>query len=285
MLGKLIKHEFKAVNRLMIPMHLGLILVTIVGRFYVQFAVNRWPSSAIDGYFTYNVWENLINFTLVSFYVIALIAIYAITNLYLLVLRPRKNLFTDEGYLTHTLPVSASEHIFSKLLVAAVWQLIDGLMLILSVIGMFANQDFFEGVATVWPEMVESFPYVFGVSAGIGMPLFLLMALMDMLSSILIIYMCLAIGHSFNSYRILASIGVYAGVSMMTNLLSSAFMALFGMNTYGPSISMFLVSSSAVSATDYFWSTFWFNSILAVIMGVGAFLTANYFMSKRLNLE
>ncbi|MCI8334454.1 MAG: hypothetical protein HFH25_07740 [Lachnospiraceae bacterium] len=252
MLGKLIKHEFKAVNRLMIPMHLGLILVTIVGRFYVQFAVNRWPSSAIDGYFTYNVWENLINFTLVSFYVIALIAIYAITNLYLLVLRPRKNLFTDEGYLTHTLPVSASEHIFSKLLVAAVWQLIDGLMLILS---------------------------------GIGMPLFLLMALMDMLSSILIIYMCLAIGHSFNSYRILASIGVYAGVSMITNLLSSAFMALFGMNTYGPSISMFLVSSSAVSATDYFWSTFWFNSILAVIMGVGAFLTANYFMSKRLNLE
>ncbi len=285
MLGKLIKHEFKAVNRLMIPMHLGLILVTIVGRFYVQFAMNRWPSSAVDGFYTYNVWENLINFTLVSFYVIALIAIYAITHLYLLVLRPRKNWFTDEGYLTHTLPVSTTDHIFSKLLVAVVWELIDGFMLILSVIGMFANQDFFEGLAELWPEMVESFPYVFGVSAGIGMPLFLLMALMDLLSSILIIYMCLAIGHSFNSHRILASVGVYVGVSMITNLLSSIFTATSGMNTFGSSISMFLVSSSFASATDYFWRSFWFNSILSVALGAGAFLIANYFMSRQLNLE
>ena len=41
MLGKLLKHEFKAVNRLMIPLHLGLVVITIIGRFYVQFVVNR----------------------------------------------------------------------------------------------------------------------------------------------------------------------------------------------------------------------------------------------------
>ena len=55
MLGKLIKYEFKAVNRLMIPLHLGLIAITIFGRFYVQLALNRprfndgnvWMTSAM----------------------------------------------------------------------------------------------------------------------------------------------------------------------------------------------------------------------------------------------
>ena len=38
MLGKLIKHEFHAVSRLLLPLHLALIAITFVGRFYVQFA-------------------------------------------------------------------------------------------------------------------------------------------------------------------------------------------------------------------------------------------------------
>lgn len=283
MLGKLIKHEFKAVNRLMIPIHLGLILVTIVGRFYIQFAVNRW-SNTVDAYFRYNVWESVINITLISFYIIALIAIYIVTNLYLCVLRPRKNLFTDEGYLTHTLPASAAEHIWSKLIVAGIWSLVDGLLLVLSVVAMFANKWFFQGVQELWSELVRSFPDVFGVSAGLGMPLFLIMALLDLLSGILIFYMCLAIGHSFNSHRILASIGIYVGVSMATNLISSIYTALSGVSTFGSNLSLFLYSDS-MSASRYFWGSFWFTSLLSVAMGVGAFLLTNYFMSKKLNLE
>lgn len=283
MLGKLIKHEFKAVNRLMIPIHLGLILVTIVGRFYVQFAMNRW-SNTVDAYFRYNVWENVINVTLISFYIIALIAIYIVTQLYLCVLRPRKNLFTDEGYLTHTLPASAAEHILSKLIVAAVWSLVDGLLLTLSVLTMFANKTFFRAVGQLWDELIRSFPDVFGVSAGLGMPLFLIMAFLDLLSGILIFYMCLAIGHSFNTHRILASIGVYVGVSMASNLITSIYTALSGVSTFGSNLSLFLYSDS-MSASRYFWGSFWFTSLLSVGMGVGAFLLTNYFMSRKLNLE
>ena len=44
MLGKLIKNEFKAVNRLMLPLHLGLIVITIIGRFYIQFTVFNDPT-------------------------------------------------------------------------------------------------------------------------------------------------------------------------------------------------------------------------------------------------
>ena len=101
MLGKLLKHEFRAVNRLMIPLHLGLVVITIIGRFYVQFVMNREHVN-YDNY-TLRMWEGLMDVMLVSAYVIALIAIFVITWLYLDILRFRKNLFTDEGYLMHTL--------------------------------------------------------------------------------------------------------------------------------------------------------------------------------------
>ena len=106
MLGKLLKHEFRAVNRLMIPLHLGLVVITIIGRFYVQFVMNREHVN-YDNY-TLRMWEGLMDVMLVSAYVIALIAIFVITWLYLDILRFRKNLFTDEGYLMHTLPASAA---------------------------------------------------------------------------------------------------------------------------------------------------------------------------------
>ena len=54
MLGKLIKNEFKAVNRLMIPLHLGLIAVTIIGRFYLQFTLFG-DSGPVDSVYE-NIW-------------------------------------------------------------------------------------------------------------------------------------------------------------------------------------------------------------------------------------
>ena len=65
MLGKLIKNEFKAVNRLMLPLHLGLIVITIIGRFYIQFTVFNDPTWYLIA--QQNVWYNIINALLIFF--------------------------------------------------------------------------------------------------------------------------------------------------------------------------------------------------------------------------
>ena len=136
MLGKLIKNEFKAVNRLMIPLHLGLIAVTIIGRFYLQFTVFNNPGRAVV--MSDNIWFGLLNATLIVFYILALFAAALITGIYLEIIRFRKNLFTDEGYLMHTLPVTASAHIWSKLIVCLVWVIVDVILVVLSVFGQHA---------------------------------------------------------------------------------------------------------------------------------------------------
>lgn len=282
MLGKLIKHEFKAVNRLMIPLHLGLIVITIIGRFYIQFTVFNNPAQSYA--MSQNVWYNIINAMLVFFYVVALIAAALITWIYLSILRFRKNLFTDEGYLMHTLPVSASAHIWSKLIVCFIWQAIDLILVILSVFGLFINMDIIRALPGGLSEMLQSFPDAFGVPAGVGIPLYLLLFLVDSISGILIIYMCIAVGHSFNTHKILSSVGIYVGITVVNSLISSIFAAITGMISYGNS-SLFVGTVNNLSSTTNFWLSWIVSMLIAIITGVVGYMLSNYFMTKRLNLE
>ena len=288
MLGKLLKHEFKAVNRLMIPLHLGLVVITIIGRFYVQFVVNREHVNYSNT--SLRMWEGLMDVMLVSAYVIALIAIFIITWLYMDILRFRKNLFTDEGYLMHTLPASAAEHIFAKLTVSTVWQIIDGLLICLSVFAMLANKTVFQFFGYYWDDMWISFSQIFGVSAGIGVPIFLITGLLDTIAGTLIIYMCIAIGHSFNTHKIISSIGIYMGYKFVANLLSSIVVALTSIGTLGNMNAgslFFGVGSyySSFNSPAYFWANIGFSIVLSLALGAGAFVLTNHFMTKRLNLE
>ncbi len=288
MLGKLVKHEFKAVNRLMLPLHLGLIAVTIIGRFYVQFVMNREHVNYSN--YSLRMWENLIDVMLISAYVIALIAIFIITWLYLDILRFRKNLFTDEGYLMHTLPASAAEHIFTKLIVSTVWQIADGLLISLSVFAMVLNKSIIEEFSYFWNSLWSSFPQIFGVPTSIGIPMFILTALVDTITGTLIIYMCIAIGHSFNDHKILASIGIYMGYKFVANLLSSIVVALTGIGNFGNVnvTNIFFgvgVYSSGLNEAAYFWLNIGFSLVFSLVLGIGAFILTNHFMTKQLNLE
>lgn len=282
MLGKLIKNEFKAVNRLMLPLHLGLIVITIIGRFYIQLTVFNNPAQYLIA--QQNIWYNIMNVLLVFFYVIALTAAALITWIYLGILRFRKNLFTDEGYLMHTLPVSASAHIWSKLIVCFVWQAVDLILVVLSVLALFINMDILRALPHGFAEMFQSFPEAFGVPAGVGIPLYLLLFLLDSISGILVIYMCIAIGHSFNSHKILASVGVYVGVMVLNSVLSMIFSAITGMISYGSS-SLFVDVSNSFSTATNFWLSWLFSMLICLVTGVAGYLLTNYFMTKRLNLE
>ena len=280
MLGKLLKHEFKAVNRLMIPLHLALVIVTILGRSYIQMAMSNAGQELLNE----NLWFSIMSGTLAAFYIIALIAVCIVTQLYLKVLRPRKNLFSDEGYLTHTLPATAASHIWSKLIVCFVWTLVDVLLIMLSIFAMFINKSILRDFGELWHELMVSFPDTFGVTVGIGVPTFLLAALLDTIAGILVIYMCLAIGHSFNTHKILASVGIYAGYNVVVSLISSIFVSITGTNTLNSTYAI-ISASITTSTASYFLGIMLFSIILSLALSVVAFVVTDYFMKRRLNLE
>ena len=109
MLRKLVKHEFRATARVMLPMYL-ILLVTAVG-------------SNLAGRGMMNGHSDILN-TLAVIIVMAFgfaIAGVLLMSFVLMIQRFYKNLLQDEGYLMFTLPVSIHQHIWSKLIVSAVW--------------------------------------------------------------------------------------------------------------------------------------------------------------------
>ena len=124
MLGKLLKQDFRATARIMLPLYAAVPVLGLFTNLITRLCENQ------NGFLIRTIGA------LVSFvFSLSLIAA-VVTTVVLMILRFYRNLMTDEGYLMFTLPVSTTELIFSKLIVSIVWFLgtfaVDALGLLLS---------------------------------------------------------------------------------------------------------------------------------------------------------
>ena len=86
MLGKLLKYEWTATRRILIPVNLTIILITIVGCIFLGTDILQSENSIP------------LVILLIILYAISMIILDLVSTIYLLV-RFYKNLFTAEGYL------------------------------------------------------------------------------------------------------------------------------------------------------------------------------------------
>ena len=121
MLGKLLKHEFKATARTMLPMF-GVVLVLSVLANLSFTRIADTDSGALD---------ILFGLFIVAFF----LGLFTMGVMAMVVMIQRfyKNVLGDEGYLTLTLPVNVHEILWSKLIVSFVWFLATGLIAIAAV--------------------------------------------------------------------------------------------------------------------------------------------------------
>ena len=131
MLGKLLKQDFRATARIMLPLYVAVPVLGLFTNLITRLCENQ------NGFLIRAI-SALVSFV----FSLSLIAA-VVTTIVLMVLRFYRNLMTDEGYLMFTLPVSTTELIFSKLIVSVVWFLgtfaVDALGLLLS--GMLGSYE------------------------------------------------------------------------------------------------------------------------------------------------
>ena len=127
MLRKLLKHEFRATGRMMLPLFL-ILLATSVG-------ANLSIRGMLD---TDNRFLNILGSLLIVAFVVAVIGV-CVMSMVVMVQRFYKNLLQDEGYVMMTLPVSTHQHIWSKLIVSAVWFALTILIVCLACLIMAAD--------------------------------------------------------------------------------------------------------------------------------------------------
>lgn len=209
MLIKLLKYEFKFTGRTLLLIYVALLALALLINLGDGLHFNFANSGNLGDFFM----------TLLMFAYSALVSAVCIITVVLLVQRFYKNLLRDEGYLMHTLPVSPAQNIAAKLICAVFWSVVSIFMAVFSAMLMsMTAQDwrmFFLGLSR--------FIHNINVAFGIHWPFFALEALGVLLlilaSSIVEVYLALAIGHMANTHKITCSVAAYIGLQVLSGLI------------------------------------------------------------------
>ncbi len=120
MLGKLFVHEWKDSWKLMTILNGTVLILSVLGVFFAS-AGNLGDIFERDS--VSSVWVFLMYMSFLMVYVLGIFALSIGTTLYFYI-RFYRNMYTDQGYLMHTLPVNEHELILSKAFVAIIWKAI-----------------------------------------------------------------------------------------------------------------------------------------------------------------
>lgn len=287
MLGKLIRDEFRAVNRLLVPIHGAMLLFSLL-QFLLQFLYNTVYRAADASATDYSAgsWVLSIIFTLLLS--LAVTSVYTVTYWYLRAVRFRNNLFTDEGYLMQTLPVSSSQLVGAKLIVSMIWTVLDGIFVVLCFCLLNFGHSFFTYLMEDLLNNLKDLSGYFQLPTALGLLLCLLLFLIQTAVGILLIYLCITIGHSFTHHKIIFSIAIYIGINVARSIFEFLIMQLIGMSNIFYLRSSNLLYFFFLHYDDValpFLAAWSFGFLLNLLLAIGLFLVNAYWMQSHLNLE
>ncbi|MDI9508806.1 MAG: hypothetical protein GX319_05195 [Clostridiales bacterium] len=261
MLKKLIKHELYATARFLIPLYLIMVVLSLANRLLTNFDIFRGPL-------------NTIRILMLVAYVISIVASLAVTFI-LIILRFYKNLMSEEGYLMFTLPVKTSQLINSKLIVSIFWCLTSILVVISSLLILFATNQNMNIFWQAIDQTLASLKDEFGDQYILFIFELLLMIIANLFLYILLIYGSIAIGHSFTKNKIISSFASYAVINTAMQIIMLIIILFLAYIT-----GIDLEDSSIVPKLlfpTYMIMSFVFNIVL--------YITTNHIFKRKLNLE
>ena len=211
MLGKLIKHEFRATGRLMAPLFGALLLLAVFVR------VSDLILSAAD----VPVFFEALNALLLVVYVLAILGVTVFASI-LMIKRFHQNFLTDEGYLMFTLPAGVHSLLWSKLITAALFFIFTFLADALAVAivvwrgGMAA--DIYHGFASFFQEL-NGYYMANGVAFALEA---LALLFVSLLVTCLLFYAPMSIGYSFANHKGLLSVVFYFVIQAILQIFGVA---------------------------------------------------------------
>jgi hypothetical protein len=262
MLVKLIKHEFKAISKILGILHIALIITTVMGIIAINLSKNK-------------SYEYISSLTLVL-YVFILIAVAVAVMIYLVV-RFYRNLFTDEGYLMNTLPVKPYELILSKLLVSFVWSIINGVCTLFSIFLLVLSQTSISDILKAWNAITTDLLTEAGMSLNGMLFLGIIGAIVSVVYMLLMFYAAIAIGQTMRNHKVLFSLGAYVVLYIISQVISTLGLLPFGLITLIQADNI----NIAASFTPYMLLSYFISSVLMIAY----FFITNYIIGKKLNLE
>lgn len=269
MLAKLLKYELRATARVLLPLYAVLVLIALGNRLLAELPL--WDR----GFHIPGVIAGLVLFAMI-------VAVLVIT-LVILIQRFYQTMTGEAGYLMLTLPVPVSMHILSKLLTAMLWILATGAALIASVCLLSATGA---GLVALPGQMLDFMKaLLWEVDGRVSwlIVLICLLLLVSVATSVLQIYMSIALGNLFDKNRALASFGMYLAVSMAFQVLF--YIGVVIVASVDPTLEWFSMLVRGVDELGTIMIIIGLMLTAEAVIGAVFFLVTNYILERRLNLQ
>ena len=276
MLGKLIKHEWKSTYRMGCLLLFITLIVTFLG--WLSFQSPMWRQMSGDYYRVSFSPLDFLSIVVLIMYFFMLVGITYATQIYMGV-HFYRTMYTDQGYLAHTLPVGKHQLLGSKILVGGLWVLfvnaaviLSGMAVMGSMLGAVIPEEY--AWSEIWRELspvLGDFFSIFGLDSGLYFTFMILSAVLGPFVSVAILFGAVTLGQLFNKARVLMAILCYVGVCMLNSLIASAVqsMVAFSAWEYGTVVHAGMYCSLIVQA------------LAAVLL----YFASYQILTKRLNME
>ena len=270
MFTKLLKHEWRATRGM-----LGTLCLVCLGASLLGGGTMRYLILASSQDAEHNAIVALNVLAMVAAMIV--VAVAGVAGLFLYIGRFYKSRFTDEGYLTFTLPVNTHQNLLSSMINSAigmviVFFVICAALVIWLMIGFSGIPDFYKTVWEKLPELWEVFLRVCDQMPWKYVGLFLMNVLTGSVCELVVLMLSVTIGSIIaKKHKILATVGVYYGINVVISMVSSFTMAM-----------------GAFSGADgKLWMLRFFNSTAAlmVVISVAGYFLMYALVDRKLNLN
>ncbi len=269
MFGKILKYDMKFIARFW-----WILAVSVFGMSLMASAALRFLITTMSYDYEPTFIEALVSIAAMLFMFVSFIAIFGslVVTEVMVFVRFYKNFFTDEGYLTFTLPVNRNMLLLSKTLNALIWYWLHGLLLVLCIcmivtLGVpFDYLKIFLGqigymISVVW-EACGVWLIVYIVEA------LVLLAVLS-LFTLCLIQLCITVGAIIaKKQKVLAAVGIYYLTNMIISSVGSITFGVLFAGSVDGLLSIFSDISGGMK-----------NASIALILLVGIFASASAVMA------
>lgn len=269
MVKKLLKYEFISYIRTLLPMYIILFAIGVLNRFIQIFE---------NDHFSYDI---VFRSSIVAL-VISIIVCLGMTVV-LGIVRFYKSMYSAEGYLSFTLPVTSGQHIFSKLVMLVAFTAISLVVVLLSAsVAMLGDV-----LVEVWRAiayLAKKYFEIYGVHGAFYIFEFIVGAIMFIISQYLLFYSCITIGQTAKKKRVFMSFVTYFIYYIITQIVGTIFIiigATFEHNGVMNDILDIFFTNPQGWAHVIFATVIAFLTVLCVVF----YFVSRYIMNRKLNLE
>lgn len=263
MLGKLLKYDLKFVYKVVIVFYILAVIFSVIGR----------GLSLIEN----SVMFNVISQIAFSF-AISMIVSSLINCLMRLWARMVKNMYKDESYLTHTLPVDIKTIYLSKVIAAIITIFTTTLVAILCLFICYYSEANMELLKTLLEIAATTYnTTVLNLLLLVSVVIFL-----EIIYILLIGYIGIILGHKYNGKKMLKSIIIGFAIYMLMQFLTLGILYCYGM--INPQV-MNLMKTTSTIEIDAIKSVMYSSIGIYAVYVIAIYIFGMISLKKGVNVE